>query len=117
VPSGEGVVPVEEITAVLRRAAATLSKRYDAIVIVSTLDQVLSGVPAAMPVPDVLYCVRAGQTPIAELKRAIEEIEQSGAHTRGIVMWNAPNPVLADARRAEEVEMETETVAQPMNNG
>ena len=111
VPSGEGVVPVEEITAVLRRAAATLSKRYDAIVIVSTLDQVLSGVPAAMPVPDVLYCVRAGQTLIAELKRAIEEIEQSGAHTRGIVMWNAPNPVLADARRAEEVEMETETVA------
>ena len=110
VPSGEGVVPVEEINAVLRHHAATLSKRYDAIVVVSALDQVLSGVPTAMPVPDVLYCVHAGQTPIEELKRSIEEIEQSGAHTRGIVMWNAPDPVLADLRPAQEVELETEVV-------
>lgn len=115
VPSGEGVVPAEEINAVLRRDAATLSNRYDAIVVVSALDQVLSGVPAAMPVPDVLYCVRAGQTPIAELKRAIEAIEQSGAHTRGLVMWNAPDPVLADLRPVQDVELETEALA--MNDG
>ena len=111
VPSGDGVVPVEEITAVLRRDAGALSKRYDAIVVVSALDQVLSGIPAAMPVSDVLYCVRAGQTPIAVLRRSIEEIEQAGAHVRGIVIWNAPDPVLADQRPTQDVELEAEAVA------
>ena len=111
VASGDGVVPVEEIDAALRLSADTLSRRYDAIIVVSSLEQVLAGVPTAMPVPDVLYCVRAGQTSIAELKRSIEAIELSGAHTRGIVMWNAPDPVLAHLRPAEEVELQTEAVA------
>lgn len=111
VASGEGVVPVEEIDAALRLHADTLSRRYDAIVVVSALEHVLAGVPTAMPVPDVLYCVRSGQTSIAELKRSIEAIELSGAHTRGIVMWNAPDPMLAEHRPTEDVEVEAEAVA------
>jgi Mrp family chromosome partitioning ATPase len=111
VPSGEGIVPAEEIKAVLQRTAATLTERYDAIVVVSALDQVFSGVPAALPVPDVIFCVRAGQTPIAEINLAIEAIEASGAHARGIVMWNAPDPVLAELRPTQDVDVETEAVA------
>ena len=111
VPSGDGVVPADELAAVLTRDAATLSRGYDAIILVSALDQVIAGVPAAMPVPDVLYCVRSGKTSIAELKHALEAIEQSGAHTRGIVMWNAPDPVLANLRPTEDVDAEAEAVA------
>jgi Mrp family chromosome partitioning ATPase len=111
VPSGEGVVPVEEITAVLHRDGEVLSKRYDAIVVVSALDQVLSGAAAALPIPDVLFCARAGLTPIAELKRSLEAIEQSGANIRGIVIWNAPEPQMAQLRPSEDVEIEAETEA------
>ncbi|MDB4912903.1 MAG: hypothetical protein JWM95_547, partial [Gemmatimonadetes bacterium] len=111
VPSGEGVLPAEEIISALNSEGAALSKRYDAIVVVSALEQVLSGVAAALPVPDVLFCVRAGLTPIADLKRCLEAIEQSGANTRGIVMWNAPDPTLAQLRPSEEMELEAETEA------
>jgi len=58
----------------------------------------------------VLLCVRAGQTPIEELKRSLDEIEKSGARTRGIVMWNAPVPVLADHRPTEDADVEAEAV-------
>ena len=111
VPSGEGVVSADGLTALLQRDAAMLSRGYDAIILVSALDQVIAGVPAAMPVSDVLYCIRAGQTSIAELKSSLEAIEQSGAHTRGIVMWNAPDPVLANLRPTEDADAEVEAVA------
>ena len=107
VPSGQGVVAIDELTAILHRDVETLSRRYDAIVVVSALDQSIAGVSAALPVPDVLYCVRAGQTPIAELKRHIEEIQTTGAQVRGVVFWNAPDPQLADLRPSRETEPET----------
>lgn len=106
VPSGEGVMATDELTALLRRDVETLSRRYDAIVVVSALDQSVAGVSAAVPVPDVLYCVRAGQTAIADLKRSIEEIRATGAQVRGVVLWNAPDPHLADLRPALEADVE-----------
>jgi len=111
VPSGQGVVAADELTAILRRDVGTLSRRYDAIVVVSALEQSVAGVSAALPVPDVLYCVRAGQTPIAELKRHIEEIQTTGAQVRGVVFWNAPDPQLADLRPSKELEPEVAVTA------
>ncbi len=111
VPTGDGVTPVEELVGVLQRDSSTLSKRYDAIVVVAALEQVTSGLSAAMAIPDVLLCVNAGQTPIEDIKRLLEEIEKTGARTRGIVMWNAPVPVLADLRPTEDAEVEAEAVA------
>ena len=107
VPSGQGVVAADLLTAILRRDVETLSRQYDAIVVVSSVDQAVAGVSAALPVPDVLYCVRAAQTPIAELKRSIEEIQETGAQVRGVVFWNAPNPQLAGLRPISETETET----------
>ena len=111
VPSGQGVVAADELTAILRRDVETLSRRYDAIVVVSALDQSVAGVSAALPVPDVLYCVRAGQTPIAELKRHIEEIQTTGAQVRGVVFWIAPDPQLADLRPSKEPEPDVAVTA------
>lgn len=111
VPSGQGVVAADDLTAILRRDVETLSRRYDAIIVVSALDQSVAGVSAALPVPDVLYCVRAGQTPIAELKRHIEEIQTTGAQVRGVVFWNAPDPQLADLRPSREMEPEAAVTA------
>ena len=107
VSSGESIVPVEQIDTLLRRDAMRLSRRYDAIVLVSSADQVLAGLSAVLPVPDVVFCVRAGLTPIADLKRVLAEIEATGAKTRGIVLWNAAEPVLEKLRPTEELERES----------
>ncbi|MDQ2667006.1 MAG: hypothetical protein M3Z05_13450 [Gemmatimonadota bacterium] len=111
VPTGDGVTSVEDIAAVMKRDSSTLSKRYDAIVVVAAIEQVTAGLSAAMAIPDVLLCVRAGHTSIEDIKRSLEEIEETGARMRGIVMWNAPVPVLADLRPTEDAETEAEAVA------
>ena len=87
------------MSALLQNDAVRLARRYDTIVIVSAAEQVLNGLPSVLPIPDVVYCVRAGQTPIAQLKRALEDIERTGGRIRGIVLWNAPDPILAGSGR------------------
>ncbi len=106
VPSGTGALPAEAVSDLLRRESARLTKRYDAIVLVSSPEQAAAGTPLALPVPDVIYCVRAGQTTIAALRQALAEIEGAGANVRGIVLWNAPPPVFASLRRTEVAELE-----------
>jgi hypothetical protein len=111
VPSGEGAASAEEIGALLRRDATRIARQYDAIVLVGAVEQVVAGLASAMPVPDVIYCVRVGRTPVAELKRVVEEIERTGAHARGVVLWDAPDPILAELRPMEEVEREAAGVS------
>jgi hypothetical protein len=110
VASGRGTLPLDELVSLLQRDAARLSRRYDAMVLVSNPEQVARGLPAALPIPDVIYCARVGQTPIAELKRALEEIQQAGGRLRGLVLWNAPDPALSDVRPAEEARRELANV-------
>lgn len=106
VPSGAGALSTEGVSELLQRESARLVKRYDAIVVVSSPEQVIAGVPSALPVADVVYCVRAGHTSIEDLKQAVASIQESGSNVRGLVLWNAPQPVLAALRPTEEVEPE-----------
>jgi hypothetical protein len=108
VPSGLDAPSFQEVSALFQRDSSRLARRYDAIVLVSSLEQVMHGLPSALPIPDVIYCARAGQTPVAQLKHALEDIERAGGRMRGIVLWNAPDPVLSDPR---PVERQTEEVA------
>jgi Mrp family chromosome partitioning ATPase len=101
VPSGPDAPPFQAVSALLQSDAGRLARRYDTIVLVSAAEQVLSGLPSVLPIPDVVYCVRAGQTPIAQLKRALEDIERTGGRIRGIVLWNAPDPILSELRPVE----------------
>jgi len=86
----------------LQNDASRLARRYDTIVMVSAAEQVVNGLPSVLPIPDVVYCARTGQTPIANLKRALDDIERTGGRIRGIVLWNAPDPILAEVRASEE---------------
>ncbi|HET9798354.1 MAG TPA: hypothetical protein VFP90_10210 [Gemmatimonadaceae bacterium] len=101
VPSGPDAPPFQAVSALLQNDASRLARRYDAIVLVSAAEQVLNGLPSVLPVPDVVYCVRAGQTPVAQLRRALDDIERTGGRMRGIVLWNAPDPVLSELRPIE----------------
>jgi capsular polysaccharide biosynthesis protein len=96
VASGHGVLPLEELKGLFQRDIARLSRRYDAVVLVSAPDQVSQGLPTALPIPDVIYCARTGQTPVAELKTTLEEIQAAGCRVRGVVLWDAPDPALLE---------------------
>jgi Mrp family chromosome partitioning ATPase len=110
VPSGVGATSVVEISALLQRDMTRLSQRYDAIVLVSAESQVAEGLSVALPISDVIYCARAGQTPVADLARAVESITRSGAQLRGIVLWNAPPPEPPARNTIEMPERQTTTV-------
>jgi hypothetical protein len=106
VQSGDGALPLEGVVALLERDSARLARRYDAVVLVAAPEQVSAGLATALPIPDVVYCARAGQTPIAELKKRVEEIARSGETVRGVVLWDAPDPVLYEVKSAERAERE-----------
>ena len=96
VSSGHGVLPLDDLKALFQRDIARLSRRYDAVILVSPPDQVSMGLPTALPIPDVVYCARAGQTPIAELKKTLEDVQLAGCRVRGVVLWDAPDPALLE---------------------
>ena len=96
VASGRGTLPLDELKGLFQRDIARLSRRYDAVVLVSAPDQVSLGLPTALPIPDVVFCARTGQTPVAELKKSLEEIELAGGRVRGVVLWDAPDPALLE---------------------
>jgi Mrp family chromosome partitioning ATPase len=102
VPTGPDAPTFQAVSALLQNDAVRLARRYDTIVIVSAAEQVLNGLPSVLPIPDVIYCVRTGQTSIAHLKRALEDTERTGGRMRGIVLWNAPDPILAEVRAPEQ---------------
>lgn len=101
VPSGDGPMPIDGLVALLQRDAARLTRRYDAVVFVMSPEQAAMGAPAALPIPDVICCARAGQTPIADLKKQVEGIARGGGTIRGVVLWDAPDPVLYEVKPVE----------------
>ncbi len=96
--SGHGPLPLDQLKQLLDRDITRLSRRYDAVLFVSSPDQVSGGLPTALPIPDVIYCARTGQTPLAQLKTSLEEIAQAGCRVRGVVLWDAPDPALLEQR-------------------
>jgi hypothetical protein len=96
VPSGTGLpLPdYEEITGLLQRDAARLSRHYDAIIITATSDQALSGLPGRLPVRDVIFCARIGRTRLSVLKQAIDGLRLAGGRPVGVVLWDAEPPAL-----------------------
>ncbi len=108
VEAGTGSVSNEDVGAALSREAAQLSRRYDALVLVSGLGQVTGGISSNLPVTDVIVCARAGQTQLAGLEHTVAAIREAGATPRGIVIWDAPVPSFGKARAVEEVAREAE---------
>ena len=102
VPTGPDAPSFQAVSTLLQNDAVRLARRYDTIVIVSAAEQVRNGLPSVLPIPDVIYCVRTGHTPIAQLRRALEDTERTGGRIRGIVLWNAPDPILAEVRAPEQ---------------
>ena len=115
VPSGTGMpLPgVPELSELLRKEAGRLARHYDTVLVVASKEQTLAGLPAALPIHDVLFCARIGHTRHADLKKTISGIRQAGGKPLGLVLWDDAPPALltpaelaAGARPMRTSEME-----------
>lgn len=95
VPHGLGAPPDSHAIAELLRASAPrLARYYDAVVVTAPAEAVIGGVAEALPSPDVVYCAQPGVTPLRELRTHLERMRAGGAVVRGILLWDAPRPLL-----------------------
>jgi hypothetical protein len=76
-----------------------MARHYEAIVIVTTVEQAAAGLPGALPIPDTILCARVGHTRIADLQAGLEAVRAAGGNPLGIVLWDAPPPVLPTPER------------------
>jgi Mrp family chromosome partitioning ATPase len=115
VPSGTGVPApaVSEISNLLQREAARLARHYDTVLVVSSREQTLGGLPGVLPMHDVIYCAHMGHTKLADLKKAVDGIRRAGGNPRGIVLWDdappallTPDELAAGSRPLRTAEME-----------
>ena len=100
IPSGMSPTPLDAaaLTNLFRQEAGRLSRHYEAIVVVSSLEYVTAGLGGALPVPDVIVCARIGHTRLADLRAALDGVRQGGGTPLGVVLWDSlpPPPLSAD---------------------
>lgn len=101
IPSGVSLAKpnLATVTELFRQEAARLSRHYEAIVIVSSFEQAMAGLPGVMPIPDTILCARVGHTRIADLQIALDGIRAAGGNPLGVVLWDAPLPALPTPER------------------
>jgi Mrp family chromosome partitioning ATPase len=101
IPSGlapAGLDP-QRVTEAMRDEASRLLRHYEAIVVVTPIDQAAAGLPGALPIPDTVLCARVGYTRIADINAAIDRIRATGGNPLGIVLWDALPPTLPSPDR------------------
>ncbi|HEX7019131.1 MAG TPA: hypothetical protein VF159_03920 [Gemmatimonadaceae bacterium] len=94
IPSGLTSRPpnVAAVTDLFRREGARLSRHYEAVVLVATIAQASSGLPAALPISDTILCARLGHTRIADLCAALDGVRLAGGNPLGTILWDATPP-------------------------
>ena len=101
IPSG--VAPmglnVNAVTALFRRDAGRWARHYEAIVIVSSIEQATAGLPGALPIPDTIICAQVNKTRLADLNLALDRVRAAGGNPVGLVLWDAATPALASPER------------------
>jgi Mrp family chromosome partitioning ATPase len=98
VPAGPSLAPALDARTLdaLRLEIARLSRRYDFTVLTESVDRAERGGQSLLVSPDVIVCARAGHTLLSGVAREIVRLRNAGALVRGIVVWNADVPTLAD---------------------
>jgi Mrp family chromosome partitioning ATPase len=96
IPSGlsSETLDAARVTALFRREATRLSRHYEAIIVVASIEQAVAGVPGALPIPDTILCARVGHTRLADLQSALDGVRAAGGSPLGIVLWDALPPAL-----------------------
>jgi Mrp family chromosome partitioning ATPase len=101
IPSGLSADGLDgaRVTALFRREAARLARHYEAIIVVSSIEQAVAGIPGALPIPDTILCARVGHTRLADLQAGLDGVRAAGGAPLGIVLWDAVPPALPTPER------------------
>jgi Mrp family chromosome partitioning ATPase len=101
IPSGLSAVALDgtRVTDLMRNEGTRLARHYEAIVIVSTIEQAVAGLPGVLPIPDTILCARVGHTRLADLQSALDGVRAAGGNPLGLVLWDAVPPALPTPER------------------
>jgi tyrosine-protein kinase Etk/Wzc len=94
IPAGRRLRAREALSRSLRDAVARLARRFDTVVLSAPwlrevpLERIVSAVPG------IVIVARTGRTTAGGLKRLVAAIAEAGGSVRGIVAWEAPDPVI-----------------------
>lgn len=94
IPAGRRFNAAEIASRPLGEAVARLARRYDTVVLSAPW---LREVPLEITVsaaPDIVIVARLGRTTAVGLKRLAAGVREAGGNIRGIVAWDAPEPVI-----------------------
>jgi Mrp family chromosome partitioning ATPase len=94
IPAGRRRAPNEVVTRTLREAVAHLARRYDTVIVSAPW---LREVPLEQTVsasPGIVVIARIGRTTAIGLRRLVAAIADAGGSVRGLVAWEAPDPVI-----------------------
>ncbi len=70
-----------------RRDFERVASRYDLTVVCAPLDQPGRSFSSPVPASDVILCVHAAVTRLADLRTAVEELRGEGMQLQGVVLW------------------------------
>lgn len=101
IPSGVSSTRLDPalVTELFRQEASRLARHYEAIVVVADVDQVVAGLPGALPIPDTVVCARVGHTRLADLQKTLEGVRAAGGNPLGVVLWDSVAPALPTPER------------------
>jgi Mrp family chromosome partitioning ATPase len=99
ITAGARPVSPAVIAAAFARDLARLTRRYDTIVATIALEPLLTA--PVLPVPRIIYCLRAGETTVAQLSADIAALREMGAQLLGLVLWDRDEPQVPTREEVE----------------
>ena len=99
ITAGARPVSPAVIAAALARDLPRLTRRYDTVVATIALEPLLAA--PVLPVPRIIYCLRAGETTVAQLTADIAELRGMGAQLLGLVLWDRDEPQVPTREEVE----------------
>jgi Mrp family chromosome partitioning ATPase len=94
IPAGRRRGPGEVASRTLRDAVAHLARRYDTVIVSAPWLREVPLEDTVSASPGIVIAARTGRTTAVGLKRLVAAIRRAGGTVRGIVAWEAPDPVI-----------------------
>jgi Mrp family chromosome partitioning ATPase len=94
IPAGRRLGATEVAVRSLRQAITHLARRYDTVVLSAPWLREVPLERTVSAVPGIVIVARTGRTTAIGLKRLVAAIAEAGGSVRGVVAWEAPDPVI-----------------------
>ena len=90
IPAGARDASRDAIVAAIARELPRLTRRYDSVVVTAGAASLIDA--PVMPLSRVVYCARAGVTPIETLQADVHALAEAGAYVTAVALWDRDEP-------------------------